>query len=89
VRKIQILGVGCPKCHRLLENARQAVKESGIACDIVKVTDIVEMLSFHPARLPALAIDGVVKVSGQVPASDEIKSLLSVVEGGSPCNEPF
>lgn len=82
MRKIQILGIGCPKCHRLLENARQAVQESGIACDIVKVTDIVEMLSFNATRLPALAIDGAVKVSGRVPALGEIKSLLAVAEGG-------
>lgn len=83
MRKVQILGIGCPRCHRLLENTRQAAEESGIACDIVKVTDIVEMVSFGAMRLPALAIDGQVKVSGRVPAPDEIKSLLSVAAGGN------
>ena len=81
MRKVQILGLGCPKCHRLLENTRRAAEESGIACDVVKVTDIVQMLAFNATRLPALAIDGHVKVSGRVPAVDEIKAILSVAEG--------
>jgi hypothetical protein len=63
-----------------MKNARQAAEESGIECDIVKVTDIVEMLSFNPVGLPALVIDGEVKVARRVPEADEIKSLLSLAE---------
>ncbi len=84
MRKLQILGVGCPKCDRLLQNARQAAAESGIVCDIVKVTDIVEMLSFNALGLPALAVDGEVKVAGRVPTAEEIKPLLASPEGGMP-----
>ena len=68
MRKVQILGVGCGKCDRLCENARQAAAESGIDCEIVKVTDIVEMLSFHVLGLPALAVDG--EVQGRRPSPD-------------------
>lgn len=84
MRKVQILGVGCPKCDRLVRNAKQAAEESGIACEIVKVTDIVEMLAFNPIGLPALAIDGRVKVARRVPEPAEIKSLLSPPEGEMP-----
>lgn len=84
MRKIQILGVGCPKCDRLLNNARQAAAESGIPCDIVKVTDIVEMLSFNALGLPALAVDGEVKFAGRVPTPEEIKPLLAFPQGGTP-----
>jgi small redox-active disulfide protein 2 len=78
--KIQILGTGCGKCHRLFENAQQAANESGISCDIVKVAEIIEILAFNPIHLPALAIDGHVKVSGRVPSPDEIKSLLATAK---------
>lgn len=84
MRKVQILGVGCPRCDRLVRNVNQAAEESGIACEIVKVTDIVEMLAFNPIGLPALAIDGEVKVARRVPESDEIKSLLCQPEGEMP-----
>ena len=30
MKKIQILGTGCPKCKKLAENAEAAAKEAGI-----------------------------------------------------------
>lgn len=76
MRKVQILGIGCGKCKKLYENALRAASECGIPFEVVKVTDMVEMLTFHALGLPALAIDGQVMVSGRVLSSDEIKSLL-------------
>jgi hypothetical protein len=32
MKKVQILGTGCPKCKKLAENAQAAAKDSGIAC---------------------------------------------------------
>lgn len=84
MQKVQILGTGCNKCHRLYDNARQAAEESGILCDIVKVTDIMEMLEFNAIGLPALAIDGDVKVAGRVPSADEIKTWLVTTSGEKP-----
>jgi small redox-active disulfide protein 2 len=80
--KLQILGVGCPKCDRLLQNARQAAAESSVPCEIEKVTDIVEMLSFNALSLPALAVNGEVKVAGRVPTAEEIKPFLAAAKGG-------
>jgi small redox-active disulfide protein 2 len=80
--KVQILGTGCGKCQKLYDNARQAADESGVACEVVKVTDILEMLSFHALGLPALAIDGQVKASGRVLSAAEIRPLLVEAEGG-------
>lgn len=77
MRKIQILGTGCGKCQKLYENARAAVEQSRADCEVVKVTDIVEMLSFQAIGLPALAIDGQVKACGRVLSADQIKSLLA------------
>ena len=77
MKKIQILGTGCPKCKKLAEHAEQAVKELGLDCEVVKVTEINEILKFGIMMTPALAVDGVVKVVGKVPSPDEIKGLLS------------
>jgi small redox-active disulfide protein 2 len=75
--KIQILGPGCPKCHKLTENAQAAVDELGLACEIEKVTQINEIVSFGVMLTPALAIDGKVKVVGKVPSTEELKTLFS------------
>ena len=77
MRTIQVLGTGCAKCRTLATNAEQAVREAGVEARVVKVQDIVEILTFEGvSALPALAVDGQVKVCGRVPGASEIKTLL-------------
>jgi small redox-active disulfide protein 2 len=77
MKKIQILGTGCPKCKKLAENAEAAVKELGIEFEIEKVTDINEIMKFGVMMTPALVVDGDVKVVGKVPSPDEINQMLT------------
>ena len=77
MKKIQILGTGCPKCKKLTENAEAAAKALGIECAIEKVTDINEIMKFGVMITPALAVDGKVKVVGKVPTPEEIKKMLA------------
>lgn len=76
MKKIQILGPGCPKCKKLAENAEAAAKDSGLDCEIEKVTDITEIMKFGVMMTPALAVDGEVKIVGNVASPDEIKNML-------------
>ena len=76
MKKIQILGTGCPKCNKLAENAKAAAKELGLEFEIEKVTDINEIMKFGVMVTPALAIDGQVKVIGKVISTEEIKKML-------------
>jgi small redox-active disulfide protein 2 len=77
MKKIQILGTGCPKCKKLAENAEAAVKDLGVECEIEKVTQINDIMKFGVMITPALAIDGQVKVTGKVADVDAIKKMLS------------
>jgi small redox-active disulfide protein 2 len=77
MRKIQILGTGCPKCKKLAENAEAAAKELGIEYEIEKVTQINEIMKMGVMVTPALAVDGVVKVAGKVVSPEDIKKMLS------------
>jgi hypothetical protein len=43
-----------------------------------KVTDIQAIMDFGVMMTPALAVDGVVKVSGKAPSAEEIRKILSV-----------
>ncbi len=76
MKKIQILGTGCPKCKKLAENAEMAAKELGIEYEIEKITNINDIMNFGVMMTPALAIDGEVKTSGRIPSVDEIKNML-------------
>jgi len=76
MKKIQILGTGCPKCKALTQNAETAAKQLGIEYQIEKVTDINKIMKFGIMMTPALAIDGQVKVVGKVLSPEQIKQLL-------------
>jgi small redox-active disulfide protein 2 len=77
MKKIQILGTGCPKCHKLAQNAEEAAKGLGIKYEIEKVTDIQKIINSGVMMTPGLIIDGVIKSSGKVLSVSEIKELLS------------
>jgi len=74
--KIEILGVGCPKCKQLTANAEAAAKELGICAEIVKVTDIAKITEYGVMMTPALVIDGSVFSAGKVLGKDEIKKII-------------
>ena len=76
MKKLQILGTGCPKCKKLAENAEAAAKALGIEYTIEKVADINEIMKFGVMMTPALAVDGQVKVVGKIPEAEAIKAML-------------
>ena len=76
MKKIQIMGTGCPKCKMLMANAEAAVKELGIQAEILKVDKIQDIIKMGVMMTPAIAIDGIVKSVGKVLSSDDIKKLL-------------
>lgn len=75
--KIEILGTGCAKCHKLDELVRKTVKESGVSAEITKVEDIKKIMAYGVMTTPALVIDGQVKIAGKIPSIEEIKQLIS------------
>jgi small redox-active disulfide protein 2 len=77
MKKLQILGTGCPTCQKLAENAKAAAESLGVEHELVKVTNIAEIMKFGVMLTPALAVDGVVKVVGKVPSVEEIKPMLA------------
>ena len=77
MKKLQILGTGCSKCKRLTEQVEQTARELGIEHQLEKVTDIAQIISFGVMMTPALAVDGQVKVAGNIPSIEELKRLMA------------
>lgn len=75
--KLQILGPGCPKCRKLAENAEAAIKELGAKVEIVKVTNIDEIISFGVMMTPGLVIDGKVRSTGRIASVEEIRKWIT------------
>ncbi len=76
MKRIQILGTGCPKCKTLMANAEAAVKALGIEAQIEKVDKIADIMKFGVMMTPALVVDGQVKSVGKVLSTEEIRRLL-------------
>lgn len=69
---IQVLGMGCPKCKQLMENAKKAFPEATME----KVEDIDKIVEAGVMMTPALVVDGKVVSSGKVLSPDDIKKLV-------------
>ncbi|MBU1044062.1 MAG: TM0996/MTH895 family glutaredoxin-like protein [Candidatus Omnitrophica bacterium] len=75
--KIEILGTGCPKCKKLYENVQESVKQKNIDAEILKVTEINEIMEYGVMITPALVVDGEVKAAGKIPSVDEIVNWIT------------
>jgi small redox-active disulfide protein 2 len=76
MKKIEILGTGCPKCRETAKRAERAVRELGIDVEVVKVEDIQKITDYGVLLTPAVAINGEVKVAGKIPGVEEIKAWI-------------
>lgn len=76
MKKLVILGPGCPKCNKLYSDTEQAAEELGIEFEMHKITDIRAISGFGVMTTPALVVDGEVKCVGKVPSTEELKTLL-------------
>jgi small redox-active disulfide protein 2 len=77
MKKLQVLGPGCPKCMELTKRTEEAAKAAGGDYEVEKVSDLKQIMAFGVMMTPALVVDGEVKVVGQVPSVDEIKKMIS------------
>ena len=76
MKKIKILGTGCAKCTKLMENAERAAQKLGIEYEIEKVSDINAIMSYGVMATPALVLDDKVKVVGKVLSPEDLEKIL-------------
>ena len=77
MKKIQILGPGCPNCERLAALTERVARELGVEFELQKVKDITEIVQFGVMATPGLVVDGKVMVSGRLPSEAELKGWLA------------
>ena len=73
---IKVLGSGCANCKKLEATARQAVENSGIEAEIIKVTDHDEIWKYPIMATPGLVINEKVVSAGRIPSEEEISGWL-------------
>ena len=73
---IKILGTGCPSCVSTDKIVTEVVNELNIEAQIIKVTEIMDIMMYDVMITPAIVVDEVVVFRGKVPSKDEVKALL-------------
>jgi small redox-active disulfide protein 2 len=74
---IKVFGPGCANCQKMEEMAKQAVKELGVTAEVVKITDIGQIVMQGILSTPGLAVNGKVKHSGKpLPSLEKVKELI-------------
>ena len=74
--QLLILGTGCARCKTLAQFTEQAARELGVTYELTKVTDLKQIMALGVMMTPALAVNGTVKVVGNVPSVAELKTIL-------------
>ena len=77
MKKILVLGPGCPRCNQLAAVAKMAADQLGIDYELKKVQDINDITAHGVLLTPGLIVDGELKVQGKVPSVDQIKQMLA------------
>jgi len=73
---VKVLGAGCTKCKVLHQRLLELKTENSLDFDLVKVTDIKEIISYGIMATPGLIINGVVKSVGTVPKDSQLMQWL-------------
>jgi len=75
--RIQVLGMGCPRCKVLYAEAAKAITASGVDAVLEKVETLEGILAYGVMATPALVVDGDVKSVGRVPPLKEIVAWIA------------
>jgi small redox-active disulfide protein 2 len=73
---VKVLGSGCANCQKLEALVHQAVEQVGIDAEVVKVTDIADIMRYGVMSTPALVVDEQLKLAGRVPSLDQVVVII-------------
>lgn len=77
--EIKVLGPGCAKCKSTYKVIEKVIQENNLKdVKLTKVDDIMEIMNYNIMSTPAVVVDEVVKLKGQVPSESDVKKLLEL-----------
>ena len=76
--EIKVLGPGCSRCKTTYQVSEKVIRENNLDVKLTKVDDLMEMMKYNIMTTPAVVVDEVVKMKGQVPTESDVKKLLGI-----------
>ena len=75
--EIIVLGTGCANCKTTYDKVAKVIADTNSTATLKKEEDILEIVKYNIMSLPAIVVDGDVKLKGYVPSEEEIKKLIT------------
>jgi small redox-active disulfide protein 2 len=70
--QIKVLGSGCANCQRLEREVREALTDSAIPFELIKVTDYNDIAAYGILSTPGLVMNETVVAAGRIPRRTQI-----------------
>ena len=64
--------------QKAFDVVNKVVQESGLNAEVEYITDIVRVMEYNVMAMPAIVVDGDVKIRGYVPTETEVKKILGL-----------
>jgi len=77
MKTIKVLGTGCPNCVTTEELIKKVAKDLSIAIEVIKITDIQDIMNYDVMSTPAVVINEKVIIKGRIPTINEVKEFLN------------
>lgn len=77
---VEVLGFDCAACRKTFRLVEQTARELEITIRLEKVDDPARILAYRVLKVPAVAVDGILKYSGGIPPRGQIKTWLATGE---------
>ena len=74
--KFEVIGNGCRKCIELEKRVREAVSILGLKAEVEHTYDVNRLIEMGIVSTPVLILDGKVILSGILPTSEYLISLI-------------
>ena len=75
--EIIVLGTGCANCKTTYNRVAKVIADTNSKATLKKEEDILEIVKYNIMSLPAIVVDGEVKIKGYEPSEEEIKKLVT------------
>jgi small redox-active disulfide protein 2 len=76
MKQIKVLGSGCRNCEITAKVIEQAAKEAGIEIELIKVTDMAEILGHGVMSTPGVVVDGELVHAGGIPGPEQVRAWV-------------
>lgn len=77
INNIQVLGSGCPTCHKFFELVKIAATNLKLEVEVEYVNDIQKIIDFGMMSSPVLVINDKVALAGKMLSVKELEEFIS------------